>query len=97
MLIPADPELIRQLTERRIQYDDQARIQLEPKERMRARGLHSPDRPDAIIGAAIGLPPAAHWSPEWRAAQAAERETLLQRMERENARRNRSGIVRFGY
>ena len=42
-----------QLSLRRLQYDAKARIQLEPKESMRSRGLSSPDRADAIIGAAV--------------------------------------------
>jgi hypothetical protein len=48
-----DGELLKQLSSRRLQYDSKARIQLEPKESMRARGLSSPDRADAIIGAAV--------------------------------------------
>ena len=42
-------------TPRRLQYDTKARIQLEPKDSMPARGLPSPDRADAIIGAAAPL------------------------------------------
>jgi hypothetical protein len=44
---------LKQLSGRRLQYDGKARIQLEPKEMMRARGLSSPDRADAVIGAAV--------------------------------------------
>jgi hypothetical protein len=36
-----------------LQYDTKARIQLEPKESMRSRGLSSPDGADAVIGAAV--------------------------------------------
>ena len=46
-------ELLKQLSSRRLQYDSKARIQLEPKESMRSRGLSSPDRADAVIGAAV--------------------------------------------
>jgi hypothetical protein len=57
IILPKDGELLKQLCSRRLQYDAKARIQLEPKELMRSRGLSSPDRADAIIGAATaGLP-----------------------------------------
>ena len=51
LILPADGELMKQLSSRRLQYDTKARIQLEPKDSMRARGLPSPDRADAVIGA----------------------------------------------
>jgi hypothetical protein len=47
----SDPELFRQLTTRRTQWDARGRIRLEPKEEMAAHGLHSPDRADAVLGA----------------------------------------------
>ena len=53
MILPVDGELLKQLSSRRLQYDHKAKIQLEPKESMRARGLSSPDRADAVIGAAV--------------------------------------------
>ena len=53
VILPVDGELSKQLSSRRLQYDAKARIQLEPKESMRARGLSSPDRADAVIGAAV--------------------------------------------
>jgi hypothetical protein len=43
---------MKQLSSRRFQYDHKARIQLEPKDSLRVRGLASPDRADAVIGAA---------------------------------------------
>lgn len=47
-----DPELFRQLTTRKQQLDNKGRLRIEPKEHMRAeRGLHSPDRADALLGA----------------------------------------------
>src|SRR6516164_6854345 len=52
-ILPVDGELLKQLSGRRLLYDAKARIQLEPKESMRARGLSSPDRADAVIGAAV--------------------------------------------
>lgn len=51
--LPVDQELLKQLSSRRLQYDSKARIQLEPKDKMRAHGLPSPDRADAVIGAAV--------------------------------------------
>jgi phage terminase large subunit len=53
VILPIDGELLKQLSSRRLQYDSKARIQLEPKESMRGRGLSSPDRADAVIGAAV--------------------------------------------
>jgi hypothetical protein len=48
---------LKQLSSRRLQYDTKARIQLEAKESMRSRGVSSPDRADAVIGAtAMSLP-----------------------------------------
>ena len=55
LILPVDGEFLKQLSSRRLQYDSKARIQLEPKEMMRARGLPSPDRADALIGAAAPL------------------------------------------
>jgi hypothetical protein len=52
LILPVDQELMKQLSSRRLQYDHKVRIQLEPKDSLRARGLPSPDRADAIIGAA---------------------------------------------
>jgi len=53
VILPVDGELLKQLSGRRLQYDSKARIQLEPKELMRSRGLSSPDRADAVIGATV--------------------------------------------
>jgi hypothetical protein len=53
VILPVDGELLKQLSSRGLQYDSKARIQLEPKESMRARGLSSPDRADAVIGAGV--------------------------------------------
>lgn len=49
--LPNDGELVKQLTGRRRTYDERNRVKLESKATMRARGLLSPDRADAIIGA----------------------------------------------
>jgi hypothetical protein len=53
VILPVDGELLKQLSNRRLQYDGKARIQLETKESMRSRGLSSPDRADAVIGGAV--------------------------------------------
>ena len=42
-----------QLTSCRKSYDSKGREKLESKAEMRARGLESPDRADAVIGAAV--------------------------------------------
>jgi phage terminase large subunit len=55
IILPEDGELVKQLSARRLQYDSGARIQLEPKETMKARGLSSPDRADAVIGACADM------------------------------------------
>ena len=44
---------VAQLTSRRKQYDSKGREKLESKADLRARGVESPDRADAIIGAII--------------------------------------------
>jgi len=52
-----DPTLISQLTTRKIFYDLKGRVKLETKDDMKARGLKSPDRADAVAGAfALGSP-----------------------------------------
>ena len=53
LIIPNDEKLIAQLTSRRKLYDSKGRERLESKADMRARGVESPDRADAIIGAII--------------------------------------------
>jgi hypothetical protein len=45
-----DPILISQLTTRKTTYDSRGRQGVEKKDDMRARGLHSPDRADAVVG-----------------------------------------------
>jgi phage terminase large subunit len=54
ILIPAgDEKLIAQLTSRRKLYDSKGRERIEPKDELRSRGCESPDRADALIGAAM--------------------------------------------
>jgi phage terminase large subunit len=45
-----DPKLISQLTTRKATFDQRGRQGVEKKDDMRARGLHSPDRADAVVG-----------------------------------------------
>jgi phage terminase large subunit len=52
-----DPTLISQLTTRKIFYDLKGRVRLESKDDLRARGVKSPDRADAVAGAfSLGSP-----------------------------------------
>ena len=53
IFIPNDEKLVAQLTSRRKLYDSKGRERLESKADLRARGVESPDRADAIIGAII--------------------------------------------
>jgi len=58
IILPNDPELIGQLTSRRGWPDSKGRLQLESKADMRSRGLPSPDRADAVLGAMLPARPA---------------------------------------
>jgi hypothetical protein len=51
--IPNDEKLVAQLTSRRKLYDSRGRERLESKADLRARGVESPDRADALIGSII--------------------------------------------
>jgi len=51
IIIPNDEKLIAQLTSRRKLYDSKGRERLESKADLAARGVESPDRADALIGA----------------------------------------------
>jgi phage terminase large subunit len=53
IMIPNDEKLIAQLTSRRKLYDSKGREKLESKADLRARGVESPDRADALIGAIV--------------------------------------------
>ena len=50
IILPNDDILISQLTTRKQRIDSKGRLFLETKEDMRARGLTSPDRAEAVIG-----------------------------------------------
>jgi phage terminase large subunit len=51
LIIPNDEKLIAQLTSRRKLYDSRGRERLESKADLKARGVESPDRADALMGA----------------------------------------------
>jgi hypothetical protein len=51
IVLPADEKLVAQLCSRLKVYDSKGRERLESKADMRGRGLESPDRADALIGA----------------------------------------------
>jgi hypothetical protein len=46
--LPVDQELVEQLTSRRYHIEPDGRIKLERKDDMKKRGIHSPDRADAL-------------------------------------------------
>lgn len=55
VIIPKDDEVLhRQLTTRRLEHNSRGKLIVERKEKMRERGLDSPDRADAIILAFTG-------------------------------------------
>lgn len=57
IVLAADEKLVAQLTSRQKLYDSKGRERLESKADMRARGLESPDRADAVIGSVmLGAP-----------------------------------------
>jgi hypothetical protein len=51
IVLPNGEKLVAQLTSRRKLYDSKGRERLESKADMQARGVESPDRADALIGA----------------------------------------------
>jgi len=53
--VPGEDELLhRQLTTRRLAYNSKGKLQIETKDKMRERGLSSPDRADALVLAFAG-------------------------------------------
>jgi hypothetical protein len=55
IILPDDKELISQLTTRLGWPDSKGRLALESKQDMRGRGLSSPDRADAVLGAMMNM------------------------------------------
>jgi hypothetical protein len=51
LLLELDKDTFNQMTSRRLEIKTGGKLQAEPKEKMAARGLNSPDRADAIYGA----------------------------------------------
>lgn len=55
VILPKDDEVLhRQLTTRRLEHNSKGKLMVEPKEKMKKRGLDSPDRADALILAVCG-------------------------------------------
>jgi hypothetical protein len=82
--IPNDEKLIAQLSSRRKLYDSKGRERLESKADLAARGVESPDRADAFIGAimlGIGSDPYA-LNPAAKQAMHQQMQQALARMER---------------
>jgi phage terminase large subunit len=82
--IPNDEKLIAQLTSRRKLYDSKGRERLESKADLAGRGVESPDRADALIGAimqGIGSDPYA-LNPVAKQAMHQMMDQTLRRMER---------------
>ncbi len=62
IILPDDRELVAQLTARRGWPDSKGRLQLESKADLRGRGIGSPDRADAVLGAMTPARPAGGFS-----------------------------------
>lgn len=60
IILPTDDKLISQLTGRRCKEDGRGRTWMEGKDEMKARGLASPDRADAVCMAVCGIKTAPH-------------------------------------
>ncbi len=50
IILPDDRELFSQLTTRLVRTSSRGQILLESKDQLRARGVPSPDRADAVLG-----------------------------------------------
>jgi phage terminase large subunit len=82
--LPADERLVAQLTSRERRYDSRGRLRLEPKSDLAARGVESPDRADALIGAVmmrLAADPYA-FDPAGRQQMSAMMQQTLRQMER---------------
>lgn len=55
VILPQDDALIAQLSTRRAALNSRGQLQLESKPHLRSRGIPSPDRADAILGAMFGF------------------------------------------
>jgi hypothetical protein len=84
VIIPNDEKLIAQLTSRRKLYDSRGREKLESKADLKSRGVESPDRADALIGAVmmrLDSDPYA-FDPAGRQSMLEERQSARRMMER---------------
>lgn len=55
VILPKDDEVLhRQLTTRRLEHNAKGKLMVEPKDKMKKRGLDSPDRADALVLALCG-------------------------------------------
>lgn len=83
IILPNDRELIGQLTSRRGWPNSRGKLQVESKQDMRGRGLNSPDRADAVLGALLRNETAAHeritlrHSPHFKIASSLPKNRLL--------------------
>ena len=50
VILPEDPTLHQQMVTRRVEISKTGKLGMEPKDRMKSRGLDSPDRADAVLG-----------------------------------------------
>lgn len=71
IIIPNDEKLIAQLSSRQKLYDSHGRERLESKAELQSRGVESPDRADALIGAIMMRLVADPWAFDKAAGQAA--------------------------
>ena len=79
--IPNDEKLVAQLTSRRKLYDSKGREKLESKADLASRGVESPDRADALIGAVmLGIGSEA-LNPRMSASDLAMMQEQIRRME----------------
>lgn len=56
VILQNDEELFAQMMSRKSRYNSKGRLAVESKEDMRKRGVESPDRADAVLGALVGGP-----------------------------------------
>jgi phage terminase large subunit len=90
IIIPNDEKLIAQLTSRRKMYGSKSREKLESKADLRARGVESPDRADALIRAIVL---GAESQIDWKEAMAVHKEIKHQmQLDYQRTRRGRPHI-----
>jgi len=82
VVLPEDKKLHQQLVTRRVEVNRQGKLGLEPKDKMRLRGLASPDRADAVLGA---ISCGGGLGSSWERYDALQRPTLTQLYEEADA------------